>query len=133
MSSEGGSGHFRASQEHKLWSCMTVSQGWAFATCNPQEDTQQKPALLMSLESMNEFMFLLAFFKRGSLKVIGKFRSSHAPKVFFPHSISDVGLIQPPIYEKCSPQKSAALLSALRLLTVTFPCRKLQNHSWWQL
>lgn len=51
----------------------------------------------------------------------------------FPHryssSVSDVGLILPPIHKMCSPQKSTALVSTLRLGTVTFPCRKLQNHS----
>ena len=54
-------------------------------------------------------------------------------RYFFPHrhssSVSDVGLILPPIHKKCSPQKSTALLSALRLVTVTFPCRKLQNRN----
>lgn len=54
-------------------------------------------------------------------------------RYFLPHrrssGVSDMGLILPPIYEKCSPQKCTALPSALGLVTVTLPCRKLQNHN----
>ena len=129
-----GSGHFRANQEHRLWSCMTVSQGWTFAKLlqiTKRKDTRQKPALPTSLESMNGFMFQPGLFERGSQITS---RNSHATKAFFfPTAIQAVYLMwgssRLPSARSAPPHKSTALLSALRLVTVTCPCRKLQKRN----